>query len=96
MNCPCCGKPRSKRDQPLVFNGKTYFGVSECAGCKAIYTTTPIYLGESYTLVKPFFIKPEFEPEQGLYYDFETLGSDGLGRRHGWFDPKTRLIIQVG
>jgi hypothetical protein len=37
------------------------------------------------------------EPEQNqVYYDLTCLGSTGLTRRHGWYNPVTKLITQVG
>ncbi len=30
------------------------------------------------------------------YFDFTTLGSQGISRRHGWYDTVTRCITQVG
>ncbi len=57
-----------------------------------------IYLGESYTLVKPFLHpRPQEVPREGArYFDFLALGAKGVQRRHGWFDLLTRLIVQVG
>ena len=69
-------------------------GVYECAKCGAIFGTC--YKGESYGLVKPFFAAQDPAPGEARYFDFTTLGSDGIGRRHGWFDPATKLITQVG
>jgi hypothetical protein len=68
--------------------------VFRCAKCEAIFGTC--YLGDSYSYVLPYFAKAEVAPEQTRYFDFTTLGSNGVGRRHGWFDPNTKLITQVG
>jgi len=70
--------------------------VYECGDCHAIYGD--MYLGDSYT-----FVLPEFSNEYGQavldrqrYFDFTCLGSKGVTRRHGWFDPATKRITQVG
>lgn len=90
MGCPACDGKLSKT------HGEAQ-GVRVCARCEAVYTTRAIYLGESYQLVVPLFDAPgACEPGAERYFDFETLGSEGLGRRHGWFNPVTRRIVQVG
>ena len=67
-----------------------------CAKCGAIFGS--LYLGDSYGVVKPYFhFNAEAVPQDRIrYFDFTTLGSEGLGRRHGWYDTLTGLIIQVG
>lgn len=91
--CPCCGTPES-HSKPHA----KYAAVRECKGCGGIYTAagSRLYLGESYALVMPHFTNDPAADERARYFDFETLGSNGLGRRHGWFDPETKLITQVG
>lgn len=71
-------------------------GVALCRGCGAVYTTRPIYLGESYLLVFPRWADLEPPAEEVRYFDLECLGSEGLTRRHGWFHPATRRVVQVG
>lgn len=94
--CPCCLKPISQRtlNTPYQANGRPVYGVHECPHCKAVFGTC--YLGESYGIVLSYMTSANVPMDQTRYYDFETLGSDGIGRRHGWFDPATRLIVQVG
>ena len=55
-----------------------------------------IYLGESYELVLPEFETGETAREDLRYYDLTCLGSKGLTRRHGWYNRRTRRIVQVG
>jgi len=90
--CPLC----STEAQSRVLYYTEVTGVYECAFCGAIHGQC--YKGDSYTLVKPFFHPNpnEVEAEDTRYYDLTVLGSDGVTRRHGWFDPKTKTIIQVG
>lgn len=85
MNCPACSSKR------ITFFGQAY----RCKKCDAIFSET-IYLGDSYSLVKPWFAKDPVDPKKLRYFDFTCLGSEGITRRHGWFDPETRLVHQVG
>ena len=87
MTCPACSSPRSS-DHPTIF------GVYTCRKCQAVYGRC--YLGDSYTIVKPWFAKEEPPAERCRYFDLDCLGSGGLTRRHGWYDPATGLITQVG
>lgn len=65
-----------------------------CGGCGGIYTVRRIYRGESYTIVRPsWHTGPETTP---VYFDLDVIGSEGPERRHGWFEPTTKCITQVG
>lgn len=71
--------------------------VDTCTGCGAIFTTRRIYLGDSYQYAKAFWFKgTDPPPEQWVYFDLDVLGSEGIGRRHGWIDRETKLILQAG
>jgi hypothetical protein len=84
--CPACNATRRNKTDVI--------GVFECRRCGAIYGTC--YLGESYGLVKPFFATEDVPPERCRYFDFTTLGSAGVDRRHGWFDTESRRVVQIG
>ena len=85
-SCPACnGKRRKPTDSTGVF---------ECRRCGALYGDC--YKGDSYALVRPHMTTQDVPPERCRYFDFTVLGSDGISRRHGWFDPETRLIVQIG
>lgn len=87
MECPACSNKRgNKPDSNRVYT---------CKRCGAIFSSN-IYLGDSYTYVLPYMAKQEVAPEQLRYYDLTCLGSEGIQRRHGWYDPDTKLIHQVG
>ena len=93
--CRNCGnkknnKPVSEAGEILRLNPTIF----RCSKCGAIYGTCT--LGESYECVLPLMSIREIPTEKTRYYDFTTFGSEGMGRRHGWYDPKTRLITQVG
>jgi hypothetical protein len=84
--CPCCNSKRRqaiKKQQVFV-----------CSKCDAVYGDC--YLDESYGLVKPFMSAIEVPQERVRYFDFTTLGSSSIRRRHGWFDRDTGHIVQVG
>jgi hypothetical protein len=96
MTCPCCGKKLTvkARNTPVEVNGRKVPGTHTCQNCGAIGGT--VYLGESYTIVKPFMTGEDVPMDETVYFDFQTLGGEGIGRRHGWYDPKTRLVVQAG
>ena len=85
--CPACS---CRRAVAVPGHAQLY----RCFKCDAIYGT--LYLGESYGIVKPFFSQAEVPADRQRYFDFTTLGSNGIGRRHGWYDLATGLITQVG
>jgi hypothetical protein len=87
--CPACSNRRgNKADSRFVYT---------CKACGGIFSTSGIlYLGDSYSYVLPRFETAEVPAEQTRYFDFLCLGSKGLERRHGWFNPATKLITQVG
>ena len=86
--CRACNNVRGNKDHAKVT------GVIECAKCGALSGTC--YLGESHGLVLPFMTSANVPPEQQRYFDFTTLGSKGVGRRHGWFELASKLVTQVG
>jgi len=87
MQCEICNGKRFKETEVI--------GVRECKKCKAL--TGTCCKGDSYRVVKPWMINSTEEIKgKQAYYDIKTLGSEGIGRRHGWYDTETRLIIQAG
>lgn len=84
--CPACGHRWGYRRGAQLM---------ECADCDAIFGT--LYLGDSYAIVKPaWHPAPEKVTDTLRYFDFTVLGSAGIGRRHGWYDKATGLIVQIG
>jgi len=95
-SCPCCGA--SERYSREDSRG-TFGSLRVCRKCNALYTASgrSIYRGESYGIVSPHLAKGRPGDMDGAqYFDFTVLGSDGIGRRHGWFDPKTGALLQIG
>jgi hypothetical protein len=86
--CRACDNVRGNKELAAVR------GVYTCAKCGAIFGSC--YLGDSYGLVSPYMTANIAATERQRYFDFTTLGSKGVGRRHGWFDPETRMMTQVG
>lgn len=90
--CPACSHVEGNEESV------DSMGVATCQGCSGIFTTRPIYAGDSFRYVLPHFIDPASEPapEAWRYFDLDVLGSRGPERRHGFYDPATRLVVQVG
>lgn len=86
--CRACDNVRGNQNVP------GHVTLYTCAKCNAIFGDC--YLGDSYSFVKPFMTAAEVPAESQRYFDFSCLGSAGLTRRHGWYDPSTKLITQVG
>jgi len=87
MPCPQCS---SNSVKPAPEKTTLYV----CNACNAIFGEC--YLGDSYAIVLPFFVEKNVPAEQTRYFDFMCLGSEGLMRRHGWYDPQSRRLVQSG
>lgn len=85
--CPCCS---AKRRKPVA--GQTQ--VFTCNSCGAVYGDC--YLGDSYGIVLPRWETTNVPSESVRYFDFMCCGSAGITRRHGWYNPASKLIVQVG
>ncbi len=86
MECPACSNKKGNRQvEGQIFT---------CKKCGAIFGRT--YLGDSYKYVRPFMTGEAVPIERTRYYDFECLSSEGLVRRHGFYDTETGLITQIG
>lgn len=96
--CPACGASRrySKAPDVSVVPERLHDAVRECRKCQGIYTLRSIYLGDSYLIVLPYFSTDPTSDERQRYFDLDCLGSKGLSRRHGWFDPANKKLTQVG
>jgi hypothetical protein len=90
VTCPVCSSEKARHDP------KHPVQVYICNGCGCVHGTC--YLGESYSVVRNQF-HPQaatFPVENERHYDLTCLGSEGISRRHGKFDPATRFILQTG
>ena len=85
MQCPSCSRIKGVKSIDM--------GIYECPKCNAIFGSC--YLGDSYKYVLPYFDESP-NPIQERYFDFTCAGSKGITRRHGWFNPKTKCLTQVG
>lgn len=93
MNCSACGKKISQK--ALNQRYLNIVGVYECQHCKAVLGQC--YKGESYQIVKPWMhANPNVPLENWRHFDLTVLGSNGIERRHGWFDVDSRLVVQIG
>jgi hypothetical protein len=86
MKCPACDSQNLSEIKPCA--------VYTCQNCNAIFGQ--VYLGESYEYVKPVLADVEPPAEDLRYFDFDCVGSSGMTRRHGWYDPATKKIVQIG
>lgn len=71
-------------------------GIVRCGGCGGLYTLWHVYLGQTYRHVSNQWDDTDCPVEEWRYYDFQYLGSEGEGRRHGWFCPHNKKITQTG
>lgn len=85
--CPGC-------NGEIAYSGSATTGT--CKGCGGLISTG-IYLGDSFTLVKSqYHPDANFPMDKARYFDLTCVGSAGVVRRHGWYDPKTRQVVQEG
>jgi hypothetical protein len=84
--CPSCSTKRGIRK----IDGRA----SECPRCGCIFGE--MYLGDSYNYVLPYWETQAIPAEKTRPYDFTCLGSQGITRRRGWFNPETKRITQTG
>jgi hypothetical protein len=97
--CPACNHRLTvaELNRDYILDGRRIQGVRECKRCKALFGIC--YKGDSYALVLPFMADGQAANDargRERYFDFMTLGSEGIGRRHGWFDTATRKVTQIG
>lgn len=90
--CKQCGAKISRKARNTRYNGLT--GLFECNHCGALQGRC--YKGQSYQAVMPFFSKEDIAPSEWKYFDIRCLGSDGITRRHGWFNPNDGKLMQTG
>lgn len=92
MTCQLCNRKLTLKELNTPVLG--VIGTYECKKCGAVQGDC--YKGDSYKIVLPFFVSQDIPMEKTRYFDLMVVGSNGLERRHGWFDPETRKIVQVG
>lgn len=85
--CPGC-------DNPTGWKLTSQTQVFVCSHCEGLVGTC--YQGDSFALVRPVFSRTTCPPAVQRYFDLTVLGSDGVSRRHGWYNPQTRTVEQVG
>jgi len=85
--CRACSNRRGNKETATR-------GVYTCAKCGAIFGHC--YLGDSYAFVSGFMTTRNVPAEEQRYFDFTVLGSTGIGRRHGWYEPASGLMTQIG
>lgn len=68
-------------------------GLLECRRCRGLHGT--LYRGEATALVG-LGLPMLDESDNVRYFDLDVLGSDGIRRLHGWYDPVRRRVVQYG
>jgi hypothetical protein len=92
--CPACGAGLHMRPNQLSGFGPLS-AVFRCRQCSAVFGVCT--REEATELVIPAMSKEDAPPEYWRCYDLQVFaGSQLLERRHGWFDLRTRLILQIG
>ena len=86
-SCPSCGAKICQREYKKTT-------LVECGKCEAVYGNC--YLGDSYSVVSNRWADVSTPAENERYFDFTCLGSAGITRRHGWYDPGSKRITQTG
>ena len=87
-SCPACSSTSSRAHD--------LSGVRVCAACSCIFTERAILRGDSFTIVLPSWDEAGIPIEDERPFDLTVVGSAGVERRHGWFNPATRRITQTG
>lgn len=85
VSCPGCS---SEKFTP---EGKG----AKCSGCGG-FVAEHIYQGDSYAMVSWAMHSDPNSVTEPRYFDISGVGSDGPYRRHGWYDPATKRIVQAG
>lgn len=70
-------------------------GLSQCRRCGGLHGS--IYAGVATSLIGYGLpMQAESGPDGARYFDLSILGSAGVSRMHGWYDPRTHRIVQEG
>jgi hypothetical protein len=88
--CPACN---GKRLKEFKAHASIRVSIQECRRCGCIFGSC--YLGDSYAIVKPW-LTAQTDDMEVVPFDFTCVGSQGVTRRHGWFDKKSGYMVQVG
>lgn len=91
--CPACRHALSMDAVARPF--QKVAGVFECDQCAAIFGK--VLPGAGVYLVHEKWLADANEDTETRYFDLTTV-SDGevVSRRHGWYNPATRRIVQTG
>ena len=92
--CPACMSDGETGEHTA---STTHATIYRCRQCGAIHGEA--YLGSSFAVVKNEWELVDVANSivgEEVYYDLTCIGSDGLTRRHGWFNPTTGRVTQTG
>ena len=86
--CPGCS---NNTGHSVSINGRFSNTLRECAGCGALLGRC--YRGDSPVLMT---FSPEHNPEKTRHFDLDLLGSGGVRRVHGFYNPADMMVTQFG
>jgi len=84
--CPCCS---ATRGNAVEVNGRLAHGLYLCEGCGGL-------LGSCYRGDSPVLMVFGEDGDESRYFDLDLLGSDGISRVHGFYNPATMKVVQFG
>ena len=86
--CSCCNNNTAR----VVLNDQGHeTSLLICAGCGALLGHC--YRGDSPVLMT---FSPDTTPAEQTYFDLDLLGSGGITRTHGWYNPADMKVVQFG
>lgn len=83
LHCPGCNGRRIERGNP-----------ARCRRCGAVFGQ--LYLGDVYAHVALHLPMEEAPAASLRYFDLTLLHSKGVERVHGWYNPATKRVAQIG
>ena len=98
---PPCSSCSNNTGHAVEVNGREHASLVTCDGCGALLGRC--YRGDSPVLMvfadgADDGVQPNVEAtdREAVYFDLDLLGSDGVNRVHGWYDPASMKVVQFG
>ena len=86
---PPCSACSNNTGRLVTVNGRDSSGLHVCDRCGAL-------LGRCYRGDSPVLMTFGPDGDETRYFDLDLLGSDGVSRVHGFFNPATMKVVQFG
>ena len=91
FECPACS---GRRHVHVGVNGRTFPSLYSCERCGCVHGSG--YKGDVLSVVLVGTLRGESASGESLPFNVEMVGSDGVTRSHGWFDPVDGVVHQYG